>query len=63
MKKALAGGMLGLDLVAWGGIEPPTRGFSKRFYTIQDVLAQALVAQQKWGVRFSVVFLNTLLAK
>ena len=28
MKKALAGGVLGLDLVAWGGIEPPTRGFS-----------------------------------
>ncbi len=34
----------GVKLVAWGGIEPPTRGFSTHLSKLLTVLHQALAA-------------------
>jgi hypothetical protein len=40
-------------MVAWGGIEPPTQGFSTLIDRVLPVHFQALAAWLKVGVRFS----------
>jgi hypothetical protein len=45
-------GVLMILLVAWGGIEPPTQGFSTLIDHVLPVHFQALAAWLKVGVRF-----------
>jgi len=42
--------------VAWGGIEPPTQGFSTLSDRVLPVHFQALTASEKVGARVSAVF-------
>jgi len=41
-----------VSVVAWGGIEPPTQGFSTLIDRVLPVYFQALAAWLKVGVRF-----------